>query len=115
MIGTISLTDVFSSRMTSSVLYSVLCGNIQSTADYYRKADVDPISVPWKYVSPVEREKSSCRSTEVFFSRWETGFTPRTELGKRLYALRAKAVSSGMKLLSEEEVLEEVKRRRGEI
>ena len=42
-------------------------------------------------------------------------FTPRTELGKRLAALRAKAVLTGMKLLSEEEVLEEVKRRRGEL
>jgi hypothetical protein len=42
-------------------------------------------------------------------------FTPRTELGKRLLALRAKAVLAGMKLLSEEEVLEEVKRRRGEL
>ena len=42
-------------------------------------------------------------------------FTPRTELGKRLSALRAKAVLAGMKLLSEAEVLEEVKRRRGEL
>ena len=42
-------------------------------------------------------------------------FTPRTELGKRLSALRTKAVLAGMKLLSEEEVLEEVKRRRGEL
>ena len=42
-------------------------------------------------------------------------FTPRTELGKRLSALRTKAVYAGMKLFSEEEVLEEVKRRRGEL
>ena len=42
-------------------------------------------------------------------------FTPRTKLGERLFALRAKAVHAGMKLLSEEEVLEEVKRRRGEL
>ncbi|MCL2010115.1 MAG: hypothetical protein FWG71_06160 [Synergistaceae bacterium] len=42
-------------------------------------------------------------------------FTPRTKLGKRLFALRTKAVHAGMKLLSEEEVLEEVKRRRGEL
>ena len=42
-------------------------------------------------------------------------FTPRTELGKRLSVLRTKAVLGGMKLLSEDEVLEEVKRRRGEL
>lgn len=45
--------------------------------------------------------------------------TPETKLtsdfGKRLYALRTKAVASGMRLLSENEVLEEVKRRRGGI
>ena len=44
-----------------------------------------------------------------------TLFTSRTELGKRLSALRAKAILAGMTLLSEEEVLEEVKRRRGEL
>ena len=41
--------------------------------------------------------------------------TPRTELGKRLHALRNKAVSAGMKLLSEEEILDEVRRRQGEM
>ena len=44
-----------------------------------------------------------------------SSFSPRTELVKRLSALRTKAVLAGMKLLSEEEVLEEVKRRRGEL
>jgi len=37
----------------------------------------------------------------------------RTALGKRLAALRAKAIDAGMRLLTEEEVLVEVKRRRG--
>ena len=42
-------------------------------------------------------------------------FTPRTKLGNRLSALRTKAILAGMKLLTEEEVLEEVKLRRGEL
>ena len=42
-------------------------------------------------------------------------FTPRTQLVKRLFALRTKAVRAGMKLLSEEEILKEVKSRRGEL
>jgi hypothetical protein len=42
-------------------------------------------------------------------------FVPRTEFGKRLVALRAKAMASGMRLLSEDEILEEVRRRRGEL
>jgi len=45
---------------------------------------------------------------------WSIAFVPRTDLGKRLVALRNKAIAAGMQLLSEEEVLEEVKRRREE-
>ncbi len=58
---------------------------------------------------------STALTTEVSRSRWETAFVPRTDLGKRLRALRSRAVDSGMTLLSEEEILEEVKRRRGEL
>jgi len=36
-------------------------------------------------------------------------------LGKRLMALRQKAIAEGIELLSTEEILAEVKRRRGEI
>lgn len=40
-------------------------------------------------------------------------FIPRTPLGRKLVALRNKAISSGMRLFSEKEVLEKLKRRRG--
>lgn len=40
--------------------------------------------------------------------------SPRAELGKRLRALREAAIAEGMPLLTWDEVLEEVKRRRGE-
>ncbi|HAF49800.1 MAG TPA: hypothetical protein DCL04_01645 [Synergistaceae bacterium] len=66
-------------------------------------------------MSPVSREKSTTQVTEVITSKWETGFTPHTVLGKKLIALRNKAIAAGVQLLSEEEVLEEVKRRRGEL
>jgi hypothetical protein len=36
-------------------------------------------------------------------------------LGKRLMALRQKAIAEGIELLSTEEILAEVKRRRGEV
>lgn len=42
-------------------------------------------------------------------------YIPRTALGERLLALRNKAIAKGMRLLSTDEVLEEVARRRGEI
>ena len=41
-------------------------------------------------------------------------FEPRTQLGKRLFALRRKAIQDGIKLLTEDEILEEIRRRRGE-
>ena len=66
-------------------------------------------------IRPVEIEKSTYRSMNVFLSQWETVFSPRTKLGRRLHTLRTKAIAAGMKLLSEDEILEEVKRRRGEI
>lgn len=76
---------------------------------------------PWKpaicgvvCIVPVAEQSSTCQTTQVSLSRWEREFTPRTELGRKLYALRMRAIASGMKLLSQDEVLEEVKRRRGE-
>jgi hypothetical protein len=39
---------------------------------------------------------------------------PRTELGRHLLALRERAIANGMRLLSQEEVLAEVRQRRGE-
>lgn len=71
---------------------------------------------PWiVLVLPVGREQSTNQATEVIRSDWETGFIPRTSLGNKLLALRTKAIAAGMKLLSEQEVLEQVQRRRGEL
>jgi len=116
MIGTMTLTDEISGRMTGSGLFPFSWEDWPGLVGQRREAAIRKVSVPWiVFISPVEQERSTCQSTEVFSSQWETVFTPRTDLGKRLYALRTKAVIAGMKLLSEEEVLEEVKRRRGEI
>lgn len=43
------------------------------------------------------------------------GFIPRTALGLKLMSLRNRAIASGMKLWSENEILTEVKRRREEL
>ena len=40
-------------------------------------------------------------------------FTPKTELGKKLWELRSRAVASGMKLLNSEELEQEILSRRG--
>lgn len=116
MIGTMTLTDEISAHMTGSGLFPFSFDVWPGLAGRCCEADIRPVSAPWVvFSSPVEQGKSTCQATEIFSSRWETVFTPRTDLGKRLYALRIKAVIAGMELLSEEEVLEEVKRRRGEV
>ncbi len=40
-------------------------------------------------------------------------FSPKTELGKKLWELRSRAVASGMKLLNSEELEQEILSRRG--
>jgi len=46
-------------------------------------------------------------------SKQEAGWKPKTAWGKKLAALRAAHVTSGAKLLTTEEILEEVRERRG--
>jgi len=117
MTATMTLTNEFSGRMTRSSLFPFPWEEVQpGLVDWDREGFPRTTAVPWMvFIRPVEEERSTCQSINVFPARWEKGFIPRTDLGQRLYALRTKAIAAGMKLLSEEEVLEEVKRRRGEI
>ena len=66
-------------------------------------------------VLPVGRDRSTSQATEVIPADWDAGFIPRTALGNKLLSLRTRAIAAGMKLLSEEEVLEKIQRRRGEL
>ena len=76
---------------------------------------------PPERLSKVIRICPECGREDVFYRYQRTKRCHRcrakskTDLGKRLYALRTTAVVSGIRLLSEEEVLDEVKRRRGEL
>ena len=63
---------------------------------------------------PLGLEEGSCQVTEVISLDEHKKFVPRTALGRKLLSLRKRAIASGMRLLSEDEVLEEVRRRRGE-
>lgn len=116
MTATMTLTNEISGRMTGSSLFPFSWETgWWALEDRHREfADMEIAPPRMVSITPVE-ERSSCRSMNVSLSRWEADFIPRTKLGRRLYALRIKAVESGVKLLSEDEVLEEVKRRRGEI
>jgi hypothetical protein len=66
-------------------------------------------------VLPLRDEDMSYRSTKIIFLEATEAFVPRTPLGKKLLSLRTRASAAGMRLLSADEVLEEVKRRRGEL
>ena len=111
MFGTMTLADEISSRMTAGRVRPLTLNRTSSIAD----RPVEEATPGMKILGPVAPGRSTSQATVVFLSRWKTEFTPRTEFGKRLYVLRKKAIAAGMKLLSAEEVLEEVKRRRGEM
>jgi hypothetical protein len=116
MIGSLTLKNVFSHGMTNSGWFSYFWRNVSEAVIRPHQADAGTVSVPGNLVfSSVEQGRSTFQSTEIFPSRWETVFAPRTDLGKSLYALRKKAINAGMKLISEEEILTEVKQRRGEL
>lgn len=66
-------------------------------------------------LGPVGMERGNQQITVVNFSGEREEFIPRTALGEKLLSLRNRAVASGMRLLSEDEVLEEVWHRRGEL
>jgi len=73
-------------------------------------------AVQWvNLVLPLREEDMSSRSTEIVVPEITEEFVPRTPLGKKLLSLRIRAIQAGMTLLSADEVLEEVRRRRGEI
>lgn len=117
MIGSIYSSNEISLHTTGSGLYSFLWEDFQVMVGLHEEANAGQVAVLPKVVvsSPITQGSSTSQLTRVSSSRWDAVFKPRTALGKRLHDLRAKAVAAGMKLLSEEEVLEEVKRRRGEV
>ena len=65
--------------------------------------------------SPLDERSSSFHNIALISRDVKVEFTPRTALGEKLLKLRMRAIASGMQLLTEEEILEEVKRRRGEL
>jgi len=60
------------------------------------------------------RENRSGLSGLASADSWESSYVPRTELGRKLLRIRINAIAGGLELLTEDEVLEEIKRRRGE-
>lgn len=116
MIGTMTVTDEISGRMTGSGLLPLSWESWQGLVGRGREADIRQVPVHWiVFISPLEQERSTFQATQVTPCHWESDFVPRTALGKKLLDLRNRAIAAGIRLLTEDEVLEEVRRRRGEI
>lgn len=112
-----TLTNEIIGRMSTGVMLPLSSDEWRDFGERRAATGYGPI-LPWiDFVYPVSGEKSTSQATEVIPSEWEmeSGFIPRTALGKRLVTLRTKAIDAGMRLLTEDEVLVEVKRRRGEL
>lgn len=65
--------------------------------------------------SPVGPEARTSQTTQVLWEGEVQRWGPRTDFGRRLLALRQEAIRSGVRVLTRDEVLEEVRRRREEL
>lgn len=68
------------------------------------------------YYNAIETSSSSlpvCRITVEDFTE-KRRYQPRTALGARLIAIRERAIAKGLKLLDADEIIEEIRKRRGE-
>lgn len=105
------LTNEFAARQASGVI-NTGWPDIDDSLYRYNRVEMSQ----WiTYGIPLGEEEMSTQITKVLFLTETREYFPRTELGKRLMMLRNRAIDSGMLLLSEDEVLEEVMRRRGEL
>jgi hypothetical protein len=68
-------------------------------------------------VNTLDRDSALVKSDDISLEKdqMEEDFNPKSELGKQLWEIRQRAIAKGMKLLSQDEILEEVRRRRGEL
>lgn len=116
MIGKMTVTDEISGRMTGSGLLPSSWEDWPGSVEQGREADIRQAPAPWiVFIYPLEQERSTFQATRVTPCHWESDFVPRTALGRKLLDLRNRAIAAGIRLLTEDEVLEEVRRRRGEI
>ena len=117
MAYTVTMTNEIIGRMSTGVMLPL---SSDAWLDFGERRAVTDYKRIWRWIDfvyPVSGEKSTSQATEVIPSEWEreSDFIPRTALGKRLITLRTKAIAAGVRLLTEDEVLVEVKRRRGEL
>ena len=104
-------------RNTHAVAFSQACGPWVGSNGRRSIFGLFPETALWQghILWSGSMEKGSWQMTVVTSPGKHEEFIPRTVLGLKLLALRNRAVASGMRLLSEDEVLEEVRHRHGEL
>jgi len=116
---TVTLTERLTSDWVAKKASGVLFPTYLEEGTGYSErhlAKSQRIAALWvDFVLPLREEEMSYRSTEIIFPEVTEPFVPRTPLGRKLLSLRLRAIQAGMRLLTEDEVLEEVRRRRGEL
>lgn len=71
-----------------------------------------PIAMP-VYTFELPRRMST-QTAEISTMNERRAYAPKTPLGKKLMAIRERAIASGLRLLTEDEISDEIRRRRGE-
>lgn len=100
----------------SSVFSPTMDGDIRrdSVSGEQSKQQVRWPRPVWQ-IRPEKAESASYRRSGELSAEALSSFVPKTELGKKLLEIRMRAIAKGMKLLTTDEILEEVRRRRGEL
>lgn len=63
---------------------------------------------PWAYLL------KQAKADDSPVLSWEASFIPKSDLGKKLWEIRKRAIANGMKLFSDEEIFNEIDKLRGE-
>ena len=109
------LTSDWAARMTSGVLFPAYLEEWPGYSEPLFTESRRRAALWVNFVLPLREEDMSCPRTEIIFPEVTEAFIPRTPLGRKLLSLRIRAIEAGMRLLNADEVLEEVRRRRGEL
>jgi hypothetical protein len=116
-----SITEQILARLRSEGTYSIATTPVLIAAMFFLPSDINAsvfaIHTPRPYYKAIEASDSSIPACQI--KDWrdieKTIYRPRTALGKTLLALRNQAIAKGLPLLNADEILEEIRRRRGEI
>jgi hypothetical protein len=116
-----SVTEEIFARLGSEGTHSILTASAVLTAILLfpcaPNASASAISPQRPHYKAIEAYGSSfpsCRITARDFTE-KPSYRPKTALGERLMALRNQAIAKGLTLLDADEIIEEVRRRRGEV